>query len=429
MKGWGENMGKLGEAFKNRRLKTAGYGIMLGLVCQIYIAPFAYSNHVVSLGTPVLSALLLFQPELPVFPLSLVMSVTACVLRGLIGAAGGMVFSEMFLPALFYYGSYSLLLGCCFKLLKRYGKARLMAGMIFCDFAANTIQLAFMGHIEGEAVVNSVLVAVIRGLLVWMVYWMYEWENLYIRKKEHQSHYAELSYIVSDIYAESFYLKKSMEDLNDLTRKSHQLYEDMEAGGKDGQAALDIAREAHEIRKDYQRIVQGISNLVHEHEEKSMRLSHILQIIEDNTKRQISERGQKLSLKVRCQSDMQIHQYYDIFTILNNLIVNSMDACGETGHISLTAEEKDGMLCLTVSDDGCGIDEDMQPYIWGAGFSTKYDKETGQMSTGIGLCHVANAAAHLGGTVDVASSFGNGTKFSIRLPAGRIQEESRNLQE
>ena len=300
-------MGKLRDVFfKNNRLRTVLYGILLGFVCQIYIAPFAYSNHVVSLGTPVLSALLLFQPELPVFPLSLVMAGTACLLRGCIGAAGGRAFMDMFLPALFYYGSYSLLLGICFKLLKRYGRARLMAGMIFCDFAANTIQLALMGHIEGKAVVDSVLIAVIRGLFVWMVYWMYEWENLYIRKKEHQTHYAQLSHIVSDIYAESFYLKKSMEDLNDLTRKSHQLYEDMEVRGQDGQAALDLAREAHEIRKDYQRIVQGISSLVHEHEEKSMKLSHILQVIEDNTRRQIRERGQKLILKLRCQDEIQI---------------------------------------------------------------------------------------------------------------------------
>lgn len=157
----------------------------------------------------------------------------------------------------------------------------------------------------------------------------------------------------------------------------------MEVRGQDGQAALDLAREAHEIRKDYQRIVQGISSLVHEHEEKSMKLSHILQVIEDNTRRQIRERGQKLILKLCCQDEIQIQHYYDIFTILNNLIINSMDACGESGLISLTAETEDGMLLLSVTDDGCGINEDIQQYIWGAGFSTKYDKETGKMSTGI----------------------------------------------
>lgn len=402
---------------KNKRIRAVCYGILLGLVCQIYIAPFAYSSYVVSLGTPVLTALLLFYPSICVIPLTFSMTVTACLLRGVIGAATGKTtFSDMFIPAVFYYGVYSLILCICVRLFRDRGKSKLMAGMIFCDFAANAVQLVLMGHVDGAAVVDSALVAVIRGVLVWMLYWMYEWEHLYLRKKEHQSHYAQLNQIVTDIYAESFYLRKSMEDLNELTRKSHQLYENLEVEGQDGQPALDIAREAHEIRKDYQRIVEGISSLVHEHEEKSMKLSYILRIIEDNTKRQINERGRMLSFKLKNQSEMQIQHYYDIFTILNNLLVNSMDACEENGHISLTVQEQDQMLKLEVADDGCGMDEDTKEYIWGAGFSTKYDKETGQMSTGIGLCHVANVIRHLDGSVEVESAPGKGTKFTVLLP-------------
>lgn len=392
------------------------YGILLGLLCQVYISPFVYSSYVVSLGTPAVNTLLLFQPGLPVFPLLGVMSAAACMLRGAVGAAGGGGFFEMFLPALFYYGTYCILVSVWFRICRHDRKFRLMAGMIVCDFAANTVQLALMGHPEGKAVVYSALISVIRGVLVWMLYWMYEWEHLYLRKKEHQSHYAQLNQIVTDIYAESFYLKRSMEDLNELTRKSHQLYEDMESKGIDGKAALDIAREAHEIRKDYQRVVEGFSSLIHEHEEKSIRLSYILQIIEDNTKRQITERGKNLNFKVRCQTEMQIQNYYDIFTILNNLLINSIDACEERGNISLSVEEKNQILELTVMDDGCGMDEDTKKYIWGAGFSTKYDKETGQMSTGIGLCHVANVAEHLGGTIEVESEPLKGTTFCVRLP-------------
>lgn len=404
------------EIFHKQWFRIICYGGLLGLICQVYISPFAYASYVVSLGTPAVNTLLLFQPELPVFPLLAIMSVIACLLRGAVGAIGGMGFLDMFLPALFYYGSYSILLSVWFKLCRHDNKFRLMMGMIFCDFAANTIQLALLGHPEGKAIVYSAVISVVRGVLVWMLYWMYEWEHFFLRKKEHQSHYAQLNQIVTDIYAESFYLKKSMEDLNELTRKSHQLYEDMESRGQDGQMALDIAREAHEIRKDYQRVVEGFSSLIHEHEEKSIKLSYILQIIEDNTKRQIAEQDKKLNFKLKCQTDMQIQNYYDIFTILNNLLINSMDACEKEGHISLSAEENGGVLELTVTDDGCGMDEDTQKYIWGAGFSTKYDRETGRMSTGIGLCHVANVVEHLGGSVDVESKIGKGTKFSVYLP-------------
>lgn len=408
--------------FRNRRVRTVCYGILLGMICQLYIAHFGYDSHVVSLGTPVLNALLLFQPELSVFPLMTVMSATACVLRGIHGVVlDGNGFGAMFLPAFYYYGIYTALLSIFCFYVRGGRKAFLMLGMVFCDFAANAVQLACMGHAEGQAVLYSMVIAVVRGVLVWMVYWMYEWEHLYLRKKEHQRHYAQLNQIVSDIYAESFYLRKSMEDLNELTRKSHQLYEDLREQPIYRGAALDIAREAHEIRKDYQRVAQGISSLVSGHEGKSMTLSGIFQIIEDNTKRQMAQRGGKLSFHVRCGEELLVRHFYDLFTILNNLIVNSMDACGETGEIWLEAETAGDELVLLVADDGCGIDEDTLPFIWGAGFSTKYDERTGVMSTGIGLCHVENIVRHLQGKIEVESTPGKGTVFRIRVPLSGIQ--------
>ncbi len=407
---------------KNQYYRAVYYGVLLGLLCQIYISPFAYSRYVVSLGTPVLSALLLFQPNLPIMPLMLVMTTVASVFRGLIGVwMHDFAFTDKFIPALIYYGIYSVLLSASFSILNRKGKFRLMAGMIFCDFAANSLQLVLMGHMEEQAILDAALVAVVRGLFVWGIYWMYEWELLYIRQKEHQNHYAQLNSIVTDIYAESFYLRKSMEDLNRLTRKSHQLYEDLEEKGENGQPALDIAREAHEIRKDYQRISQGIAALVRANEEKSMSLSNILQIIKDNTKRQMAERPHRLSFQVSCGTDMQIQKYYDIFTIINNLLVNSMDACQEGGKISLSIEVSGENLEIKVTDNGCGIEEDMLAYIWGAGFSTKYDQETGTMSTGIGLCHVKNVVEYLGGEAKVKSNPSLGTEFCIHLPLEQLR--------
>lgn len=300
-----------------------------------------------------------------------------------------------------------------------------MLGMIGCDFLSNTIQLAFMGHSELRAVSYSALIAVFRGVLVWILYWLYEWEHLYLRKREHQRHYAQLNQIVTDIYAESFYLQKSMEDLNVLTRKSHQLYEDLEGQADLAGRALDIAREAHEIRKDYQRVVQGISALVSEHAHSKMRMADIFRIIEENTRRQIGERNAQIRLDMECGTDLSVRQYYDLFAVLNNLIVNSLDACGQRGQVTVKAAAAGGMLELSVADDGCGIDEDMKEYIWGPGFSTKYDEKTGEMSTGIGLCHVENVVRHLNGTVDVASSPGRGTRFSVRIPLARLQGQER----
>lgn len=406
---------------KNQQIRVLGYGLLLGLVCQIYISPFGYSGYVISLGTPALNTLLLLKSKLPAGRLLAVMTLSACLLRGLTGVIGHqMTFLKMFVPALLYYGIYSVLLVFSLCFLKKQKKSLMMLCMITCDFAANLLQLIFLGHTGSDTVLYSAAVAVIRGIFVWLLYSMYEWEHLYLRKKEHQSHYAELNSIVSDIYAESFYLQKSMGDLNELMKKSHQLYEDLKDQPEFAGRALDIARETHEIRKDYQRIEQGIHSLVKEHEEKNMKISEIFRIIKDNTKRQIGERNQHVELKISCLSDLEIRKYYDLFTILNNLIVNALDACEDNGRLTISAETRQGILHLTVSDNGCGVEEDMLPFIWGAGFSTKYDAKSGKMSTGIGLCHVSNVVNHLKGTAKVTSHPGQGTTFYIQIPENSI---------
>ena len=416
-------MERILELLKNQKLRAVCYGLLLGLVCQLHLAPFAYYSYVVSLGTPVLNILLLFQPQLPVPLLTGVMTGVACLLRGFLGLqAGAADFWEMAVPALYYYVSYSILLSLSLSKLRGHSKARQMTAMIICDFLANGLQLGLMGHPEAMAVWDAALVSLVRGTLVWLLYWMCSWEQLYIRKKEHQQHYAQLCGLVSDIYAEAFYLKKSMGDINRLTSRSHQLYEELGAENQQGQAALEIAREAHEVRKDYQRIVQGISSLVSQYEQESMRLSYIFQIIEDNVRRQIREQGLRTEFKSRCRTELKVGPYCDIFTIVNNLISNSLDACAGEGRIELAAERQGEEICLTVQDSGCGIAADTQEYIWGAGFSTKYSPETGEMSAGIGLCHVKNVVEHLQGRINLKSAPGEGTTFAVWLPAEKLQK-------
>lgn len=106
---------------------------------------------------------------------------------------------------------------------------------------------------------------------------------------------------------------------------------------------------------------------------------------------------------------------------MNNLLSNSLDACGGEGKAKLLAERRQEDICLIVEDSGCGIDPDTLEYIWGAGFSTKYSPETGKMSAGIGLCHVKNLVEHLQGKIILDSAPGKGTRFEIWIPAKELQ--------
>lgn len=153
------------KTFKNKQIRAICYGVLLGVVCQLHITPFTYSNYVVSLGTPVLSMLLLFQPTVPIVPLTLTMTVIACFLRGIIGVAGGAVFSTAFIPAFFYYAPYSILLCCLLRIVIKSRKAGLMTVLIGVDFIANALQLLLLGHADSDAVLKAMAVAVLRERL------------------------------------------------------------------------------------------------------------------------------------------------------------------------------------------------------------------------------------------------------------------------
>ncbi|MBF0233996.1 MAG: response regulator [Desulfamplus sp.] len=117
----------------------------------------------------------------------------------------------------------------------------------------------------------------------------------------------------------------------------------------------------------------------------------------------------------------QIHQ------IVMNLATNAYHAMEETGgtmtvalkeveldeHESLSLDIKQGTYaCLTVSDTGTGIPEDVKEKIFDPFFTTK---EKGK-GTGVGLAVVHGIVKSSGGAICVNSEPGKGTEFNIYLP-------------
>jgi K+-sensing histidine kinase KdpD len=66
---------------------------------------------------------------------------------------------------------------------------------------------------------------------------------------------------------------------------------------------------------------------------------------------------------------------------------------------------------LEVSDDGAGIPADVLPHLFEPFFTTK-----GRKGTGLGLSTANGIVASAGGRIDVRSSAGAGTTFTVWLP-------------
>ena len=96
-----------------------------------------------------------------------------------------------------------------------------------------------------------------------------------------------------------------------------------------------------------------------------------------------------------------------------------MDAMGETGVLSILGRNDGDKVMVEVSDTGVGIAPENLPKIFEPFFTTK---EIGQ-GTGLGLAVCYGILTEHGGTLDVQSTVGTGTTFTISLSAVQLNEE------
>lgn len=97
-------------------------------------------------------------------------------------------------------------------------------------------------------------------------------------------------------------------------------------------------------------------------------------------------------------------------SVVLNLLFNARDASQEDDPIEVTTSIDEGHLVLAVRDHGRGMDEATVARATEAGFSTK------STSTGMGLSHVAQLLARVGGSVELTSEPGVGTTATVRVP-------------
>ncbi|MBI3129821.1 MAG: response regulator [Acidobacteria bacterium] len=100
--------------------------------------------------------------------------------------------------------------------------------------------------------------------------------------------------------------------------------------------------------------------------------------------------------------------------VLMNIAVNARDAMPEGGLLTFrTRPTEGGPVILSITDTGKGIPPDVLPHIFEPFFTTK---PVGK-GTGLGLAMAFGILRAHGGNLDVDSSPGQGTTFTLRLPA------------
>jgi signal transduction histidine kinase len=102
--------------------------------------------------------------------------------------------------------------------------------------------------------------------------------------------------------------------------------------------------------------------------------------------------------------------------MLINLLENSLDACRMDGDkpshtVEVRARRSEPWMVIEVADDGIGMDRETREKIFSLFFSSK-----GLKGTGLGLFISNKIVDKHGGTIEVESEVGRGTRFTVRIP-------------
>jgi len=98
--------------------------------------------------------------------------------------------------------------------------------------------------------------------------------------------------------------------------------------------------------------------------------------------------------------------------MMSNFLLNAVDAIETAGTITFRTYSRDDYVCVEISDTGTGMSEEVRRRVFEPFFSTKQKR-----GIGLGMSIVYGIVKRLGGDIEIESREGEGTTFTIMLPA------------
>jgi len=128
-------------------------------------------------------------------------------------------------------------------------------------------------------------------------------------------------------------------------------------------------------------------------------------------------REKKLALDFNCPLDIGwiVADERRLKQVLFNLIGNALKDSPTGGRVVVVAERRPGEIAFVVGDSGAGLDATKRELAFG-GFS--HGRRADVVPAGLGLALVQRFVELHGGRVEVASTPGQGTTVTVRLPTG-----------
>ena len=202
--------------------------------------------------------------------------------------------------------------------------------------------------------------------------------------------------------------------LNVVLGHAELIHDLVESKGVQKSANL-IAEQVERISK----ILGGLMRFAGDREAKMERVDLGKLVTESCDLLQMAARDAKVELEGSCVIDEGSEVRREVQgdagqlqQVLTNLILNAIQASEAGDRVSVKCESIEGGHSLVVTDEGCGIPEDLVDSVFDPFVTTK-DVGSG---TGLGLAVSYGIVKDHGGDMRVESKVGEGTTFTVTLP-------------
>lgn len=394
-------------------------GCSTALGSEIKFTPFDEASFRFGLGGIIFFLGILIRP-VPIFVTGLVTAATVWLLRTGLDfyfAYETFILYEHLPAALFY-----IVFAAGLQLIniqKLYMKPLILGlyGAIF-EIAGNmTEQLFIAALITGEFLTMQelLLLVAVAFLRSFFVIGLFSTMALSEQRKRTE----QLLMIGADLYVETLYIQKSMDNIERITSTSFTLYQQLKDIDTNlSLQALMLAQEIHEVKKDSERIYAGLSKIVTSKKDETFELSELLQFIFEANVKYAESIHKNIHFNITWQENFYLKEHISLLAVLNNIVANAIEAIEKEGTIDMAVYCDASITHFVIKNDGPAIPAGELAVIFDPGYTTKFNAQ-GFASTGIGLSHVKSIVERIEGSIEVTSE--NTTVFHIKIPTYKLR--------
>lgn len=393
-------------------------------------------GFILTLSVFLLPVFLYFNADLNPIQLTLAIALASPIFRGILLFIGQDASTTKILQFIatdmVFYLSYGIIYYLLYWRRGQRNNSSFLLTIIICDYVSNLLEVSLLtGFSNYSYRLFQILfvAALVRSLCSCLLAFLYHYFTLMLRDENHEQRYYHFIWVASSVKSEVYFMQKNITEIENIMKNAYLLNQDLQkldVGQKQKTMALDIARDVHEVKKDYQNVIRGLGDSFSDEQNEPMQLADILKVTTNYIRESIKTKHQSVVIDVHNHVDLVIPNHYYVVSVISNLIFNGVDALENipNGKIRITITDDGSNVLIDISDNGSGMDEQTLAMIFQPGFTTKFNETTGNVYRGIGLSHVKIIVEEqFGGHISVESELKKGTVFHLILSKQKLLQE------